>query len=398
MWLLEFVKFVDTINKMKRLSQWKIGMSIVGACIVIGSYFYSNFLAEEISQREKKTMQEWVAAQKVIANAFAGDDLSLSTEIIAEQKNIPVIETDEKDSIMSFLNFDSMKVAGNKNFLINHLKQDKLNGRFITTYLSEDRKKFNRYYYGESNLLNQVRYFPVLQLLIVVIFSVIMIVWLNNRHRSIQNQLWASLAKETAHQLGTPISALSGWSLLLNEGTSPANVLPEMDKDINRLKLIADRFGMIGGVPKKSETDIVQLVFHAVDYMKKRASEKVSIRINQFPDHPVMLELAKSLVEWVIENLLKNALDAMDGNGEIILDVYENEKEVLIDVTDSGKGISPALQKEIFTPGYTTKKRGWGLGLTLAKRIVEEYHKGSLMVKGSELGKGSTFRISFMKG
>ncbi len=343
-------------------------------------------------------MQEWVAAQKVVANAFAGDDLSLSTEIIAEQKNIPVIETDEKDSIMSFLNFDSMKVARNKNYLINHLKQDKLNGRFITTYLSEDRKKFNRYYYGESDLLNQVRYFPVLQLLIVVIFSIIMIIWLNNRHRSIQNQLWASLAKETAHQLGTPISALSGWSLLLSEGTNPANVVPEMDKDINRLKLIADRFGMIGGVPKKSETDIVQLVFHSVDYMRKRASEKVSIQINRFPDHPVKLELAKALVEWVIENLLKNALDAMDGHGEIFLDVYETEKEVLIDVTDSGKGISPSVQKEIFSPGFTTKKRGWGLGLTLAKRIVEEYHHGSLIVKSSELGKGSTFRISFMKG
>jgi signal transduction histidine kinase len=246
--------------------------------------------------------------------------------------------------------------------------------------------------------LNQVRYFPVLQLLIVVIFSIIMIIWLNNRHRSIQNQLWASLAKETAHQLGTPISALSGWSLLLSEGTNPANVVPEMDKDINRLKLIADRFGMIGGVPKKSETDIVQLVFHSVDYMRKRASEKVSIQINRFPDHPVKLELAKALVEWVIENLLKNALDAMDGHGEIILDVYETEKEVLIDVTDSGKGISPSVQKEIFSPGFTTKKRGWGLGLTLAKRIVEEYHHGSLIVKSSELGKGSTFRISFMKG
>ena len=174
--------------------------------------------------------------------------------------------------------------------------------------------------------------------------------------------------------------------------------MPEIDKDINRLKLIADRFGMIGGVPKKSETDIVQLVFHSVDYMKKRASEKVTIQINQYPDHPVRLQLAKALVEWVIENLLKNALDAMDGYGEIILDVYESEKEVLIDVTDSGKGISPSVQKEIFTPGFTTKKRGWGLGLTLAKRIVEEYHNGSLIVKSSELGKGTTFRISFIKG
>lgn len=382
---------------MKRLSQWKFGMSIVGACIVIGSYFYSNFLAEEISKRERKTMQEWVAAQKVVANAFAGDDLSLSTEIIAEQKNIPVIETDEKDSIMSFLNFDSLKIARDKNFLIRHLEQDKLNGRFITTYLSEDRKKFNRYYYGESDLLNQVRYFPVLQLLIVIIFSIIMMVWLNNRHRSIQNQLWASLAKETAHQLGTPISALSGWLLLLREGASASSVLPEMDKDVNRLKLIAERFGMIGGVPKKTETDIIELVFHAVDYMKKRASEKISIRINQFPDHPVKLNLASALVEWVIENILKNALDAMDGHGEIILDITENEKEVNIDVSDSGRGISPSLQKDIFSPGFTTKIRGWGLGLTLAKRIVEEYHKGSLVVKSSELGKGTTFRISFEK-
>ena len=398
MWLIEFVKFVNTSHKMKSLSQWKIGMSIIGACIVIGSYFYSNFLAEEISKREKKTMQEWVAAQKVVANAFAGEDLSLSTEIIAEQKNIPVIETDEKDSIMSFLNFDSLKVAGDKNYLIRHLQQDKMNGRFITTYFSEDRRKFNRYYYGESNLLNQVRYFPVLQLLIVLIFSIIMMVWLNNRHKSIQNQLWASLAKETAHQLGTPISALSGWSLLLREGTTPTSLVPEMEKDINRLKLIADRFGMIGGIPKKTETDIIELVFHSVDYMKKRASEKVSIQINRFPDHPVKLMLAKALVEWVIENVLKNALDAMNGHGEIFLDVFETEKEVYIDVTDTGKGITPAVQKEIFSPGFTTKKRGWGLGLTLAKRIVEEYHDGSLIVKSSELGKGSTFRISFIKG
>lgn len=397
MWLEENLKFAAINHKMKRLSQWKLGMSIIGACIVVGSYFYSHFLAEEISSRERKTMQEWVAAQKVVANAFSGDDLSLSTEIIAEQKNIPVIETDENDSIMSFLNFDSLKVSKNKNYLIKHLQKNKLKGRYITTYLSEDRKKFNRYYYGESDLLNQVRYFPVLQLLIVVIFSIITMVWLSNRHKSIQNQLWASLAKETAHQLGTPISALSGWSLLLREGKNTISVLPEIEKDINRLKLIADRFGMIGGIPKKTETDIMELVFRTVDYMKKRASEKIAIEIQHFPNHPVKLKLAVSLVEWVVENILKNALDAMDGQGEITFNISETEKEVIIDITDSGRGINPSIQKEIFSPGFTTKKRGWGLGLTLSKRIIEEYHQGNLTVKSSELGKGTTFRILFLR-
>ena len=372
-------------------------MSVIGTCIVIGSYFYSNFLAEEISQREKKTMQEWVAAQKVVANAFAGDDLSLSAEIIAEQKNIPVIETDEKDSIMSYLNFDSLKVAKNKNYLGDKLNQYKSQSRFITTYLSEDQKTFNRYYYGESALLLQVRYFPVIQLLIVVIFSIIMLIWLSNRHRSIQNQLWASLAKETAHQLGTPISALSGWSLLLQEGKENSTVLPEMAKDIDRLKLIADRFSMIGGVPKKTETDIVALVFHSVDYIKRRASEKIIITINHYPEHPVHLMLAKELVEWVIENILKNALDAMEGIGKIQIDIITSDAEVFVDISDTGKGISSVIQKEIFNPGFTTKKRGWGLGLTLAKRIVEEYHQGQLLVRNSELGKGSTFRVVFKR-
>lgn len=382
---------------MNKLSYWKIGMSVIGTCIVIGSYFYSNFLAEEISQREKKTMQEWVAAQKVVANAFDGDDLSLSAEIIAEQKNIPVIETDEKDSIMSYLNFDSLKVANNKNYLGDKLNQYKSQSRFITTYLSEDQKTFNRYYYGESALLLQVRYFPVIQLLIVVIFSIIMLIWLSNRHRSIQNQLWASLAKETAHQLGTPISALSGWSLLLQEGKENSTVLPEMAKDIDRLKLIADRFSMIGGVPKKTETDIVALVFHSVDYIKRRASEKIIITINHYPEHPVHLMLAKELVEWVIENILKNALDAMEGIGKIQIDIITSEAEVFVDISDTGKGISSVIQKEIFNPGFTTKKRGWGLGLTLAKRIVEEYHQGQLLVRNSELGKGSTFRVVFKR-
>ena len=382
---------------MRTYSFWKIAIFVVGIGIVIGSYFYSNFLAEEISKREEKTMQEWVAAQKMIANAYPGDDLTLSAEIIAEQKNIPVIETDEKDSIMSYLNVDAEKSVRDENYLVDRLQQFKEKGSYITTYLSEDRKKFNRYYYGESLLLKQVRYFPMIQLLIVVIFSIIILTWLSNRHKSIQNQLWASLAKETAHQLGTPISALAGWNVLLQEGKEPGMVLPEMEKDIDRLKLIADRFGMIGGVPKKTETDIVSLVFHAVDYIKKRASEKISIQIVNHPAHPISLFLSAALIEWVIENILKNALDAMEGVGMITIEIIEQAEEVHVDITDTGKGMSAALQNEIFNPGFTTKKRGWGLGLTLARRIVQEYHNGKLTVKNSELGKGTTFRLAFMK-
>ncbi|MEY3349783.1 MAG: sensor histidine kinase [Bacteroidota bacterium] len=382
---------------MNRYSFWKLVIFIGGIGIVIASYFYSNFLAEEISRREEKTMQEWVAAQKMIANAYPGDDLTLSAEIIAEQKNIPVIETDEKDSIMSYLNIDADRVLNNDAYLKDRLQQFKGKERYITTYLSEDRKKFNRYYYGESLLLMQVRYFPMVQLMIVVVFSIIILTWLSNRHRSIQNQLWASLAKETAHQLGTPISALAGWNLLLQEGKAPATVLSEMTKDIDRLKLIADRFGMIGGVPKKSETDLVELVFHAADYMKKRASEKISIQIINYPAHPVKILLSHALIEWVIENILKNALDAMDGVGLITIEIIETAEEVLVDISDSGKGISASIQNEIFNPGFTTKKRGWGLGLTLARRIVQEYHNGRLTVKNSEIGKGTTFRIAFVK-
>jgi signal transduction histidine kinase len=382
---------------MNKLSYWKGGLSIIGAAIVIGSFFYSNFLAEEISQREKKIVQEWVAAQKVVANAFAGEDLSISSIIIAEQKTIPVIETDEKDSVMSFINLDSNRVISDKEFLAERLRQFKSQNHFITTYLTEDGKKFNRYYYGESTLLKQVRYFPMVQLLMVIIFFITVLILINNRHKSVQNQLWASLAKETAHQLGTPISALSGWSMLLQEGKDPSSVLPEMEKDIDRLRLIAERFGMIGGIPKKTETDIVALVFHAVDYVRKRAAEKINIQVVQYPDHPVQLYVAHALIEWVLENILKNALDAMDGLGEIKVDIIETEREVFIDITDSGKGMSYSLQKEIFNPGVTTKKRGWGLGLTLSKRVVEEYHQGHLTIKNSEPGKGTTFRMALLK-
>lgn len=380
-----------------RLNASKTWMAVVAIAIVIGTFFYSDYLANKISKREADRMREWAAAQQQIANSDIGDDLSLASTIVAEQATIPVIETNERDSIMSFLNFDSSTVQHDPAYLNRKVQEFKANGRSIKTYFGSDLSQYNIYYYGESTLLKQVRYFPLIQLLIVLLFVITIIRLIQIRNRSMQNQLWAGLAKETAHQLGTPISALSGWTALLREQADPQKIVPEMDKDIGRLKLISERFSMIGGVPKKEKVDLLELVEHVVDYIRKRAPEKVQFILRTTPAQPIQLELAPPLIEWVIENILKNALDALEETGSIYIDVVEEKEQVHIDLTDTGKGIEPELQHELFEPGVSTKKRGWGLGLTLAKRIVEQYHSGKLLLKQSTPGKGSTFRISLSK-
>lgn len=372
-------------------------MSIIAIAIVICTFFYSDYLSSRIAEREKRQMEAWVSAQQIIANAEIGEDLTLASVIIAEQKTIPVIEANEQDSIMGYLNLDSTNAIQIPGYLLSKLNAYKKEGRFIKTYIDADQKKFNTYYYGESSLLRQVRYFPLLQLLIVVLFTAMMIVSINNRNKSIQNQLWAGMAKETAHQLGTPISALSGWTTILKEGAAQQDILPEMEKDIDRLKLISERFSMIGGTPKKEKVILQDIITHVLNYIKKRASEQVKFIFETYPDQPVVLNLSPELIEWVIENICKNGLDAMDGAGTITVSIQETETEIQIDIADTGRGIPSSLQDEIFNPGVSTKKRGWGLGLTLAKRIIEEYHGGKLSILQSTLGKGSTFRIAFKK-
>ena len=382
---------------MAKSNTWKLIMSLVAVTIVIGTFFYSNYLSELISAREKRQMEEWVTAQRIIANSAIGEDIQLASIIIAEQTTIPVIEANEADSIMGFLNFDSSRAIKNPNYLKSKLIDYKAQERFIKTYIDVDEQKFNIYYYGESSLLMQVRYFPILQLLIVILFTTMMIVSINNRNRSIQNQLWAGLAKETAHQLGTPISALSGWITILKEGEKQEDVIPEIEKDIERLKRISERFSMIGGSPKKELVDLQELVNHVISYIKKRASEKVQFIVENKTPSRVEIKLAAELIEWVIENICKNGLDALEGAGSITVSIHETMQEVHLDIADTGKGIPASLENEIFNPGFSTKKRGWGVGLTLAKRIVEEYHNGKLFILQSTPGKGTTFRIVFKK-
>jgi len=381
---------------MRNAGVWKFILAILAILIVVGTFFYSNQLADKISEREKLMMNSWVTAQRSIAYASAEDDLSLASSIVADQKSIPIIETDEKDQIISTLNLDSAKALKDSGYLKDKLFEFKSKGNQITTFFGIDSLRYNRYYYGESLLLQQIRYFPLIQLLIVLIFTVMMLRFINTRHRSLQDRLWAGLAKETAHQLGTPVSALEGWTALLKEEGDIEMISQEMSKDIERLKLITDRFSMIGGEIKKESENLSSLVGKAVGYMRKRAPSSVVIHFLN-SEKLIPVKVSSALLEWVIENILKNALDAMNEKGKIEICIGEEAGLAWIEIRDEGKGIPLGQQREIFNPGVTTKKRGWGLGLTLSKRIVEEYHSGALFVKESTVGAGTTFRIELKK-
>jgi signal transduction histidine kinase len=249
------------------------------------------------------------------------------------------------------------------------------------------------FYYGDSDLLNQVKYYPLIQLAIVGLFIFITLQSLRTRHRAQQNQVWAGMAKETAHQLGTPVSSLEAWVEMLKEDPDQQKLARELGKDVSRLRLVSDRFGKIGSKPQLELMDITPIIDGVVEYMRGRSSDKVQIRFEPGMDKNVRVPISATLFEWVIENLIRNALDALDGVGAIDVSMSYASGQVFVDVSDTGKGIAVAHQKKIFEPGFSTKKRGWGLGLSLAKRIVEQYHGGQLVLASSELGKGTRFRI-----
>ena len=260
-----------------------------------------------------------------------------------------------------------------------------------------DSTQRNLYYYGESLLLKEVRYYPIVQLFIIGLFIAITLLALRSNYRSVQNQVWAGMAKETAHQLGTPVSSLEGWVEMLKQNPANEKIVKELEKDVSRLQLISDRFGKIGSSPQLDEKNIISQVITMVDYMKKRATGKVNFIINTHGEKEIIANISEPLFDWVLENLLKNALDAMDGKGNIEVSILRIDGNVQIDVSDTGKGIARQNYNTVFKPGFTTKKRGWGLGLSLSKRIIEQFHKGEIFVKNSEPGKGTTFRIVLKK-
>lgn len=379
------------------LFNWRTGLSIIAIAIVSGTIFYSQFLAKQIAREERQKVAQWVEAGKLLMNDTTGMSDKLVSIIITENRTIPIIETDENNHITQYINLDSASIAADSNYVSNRLREFSKQNEPIVWVDPRDSTRTNHYYYGHTSLLNQVRYYPLVQLLIVSLFIIITLTALTTSFKSSQNLVWAGMAKETAHQLGTPLTSLQGWVEMLKDNPDNEKIIAEMDKDVNRLKLVSDRFGKIGSTPHLEAYNIVLQVSNMIDYMRKRAPGKVQFALDTGGVQEITARISPPLFDWVIENLLKNALDAMEGKGSIAVQIKEDDKTVWIDVTDSGKGIARQNIHRVFKPGFTTKKRGWGLGLSLSRRIIVQYHKGQLFVKQSELNKGTTFRIVLKK-
>lgn len=382
----------------KQWFNWRTILTLFAISIVSGTIFYSNYLSRKIAAEETKKIATWVEAQRTMIYSSDQASLNLAIRISTENDDIPIIETDEKDSITnSYRNLDSGEVKSDENYLQKKLKDFKQLHQPIVLPISEKPYAANRYYYGESRLQKEVRYYPIIQLIIVALFIIITVIAQRSRYQNTQNQVWAGLAKETAHQLGTPVTSLEGWVEVLRDIPGNEKLVPDIEKDVDRLKLISDRFGKIGSTPRLEKHNLVEQINSMVEYIKKRASGKVHFFFDTNGKTEIIGNISPPLFDWVIENLLKNALDAMEGKGNIDVKLKEEETTIIIDVMDNGKGISKQNIQKVFKPGFTTKKRGWGLGLTLTQRIVEQYHKGQIFVKNSVPGKGTTFRIVLNK-
>lgn len=387
---------MDWTDKIRRV---KIVFVLTAILVAVSSLFVSKTLTDNLKREEHGRMEVWAEAMKSLSKADGNTDLSLVLKVLNENDYIPVILLDRRGNVTDYRNVSLRGV--NRADSLRDARQLALNwiaeGHVIRVTIDNVDNSYINVCYDESLILKRLTIFPFVQLAVVVIFVVLAVFALLASKRAEQNRVWAGLSKETAHQLGTPISSLMAWVEVLKEEYPDDALIPELDKDVSRLRLISDRFSKIGSKPELAIVSLQEVLAHVVDYIDRRTSHNVVIRC-QLPDHDVMVNINAALFEWVIENLCKNAVDAMNGGpGTISIAVMETGQKVAIDVADTGKGISKKNLKTVFKPGFTTKKRGWGLGLSLAKRIIEEYHKGRIFVKSSEVGVGTTFRIELGK-
>ena len=368
-----------------RIRQVKIWLVAAAVMIAGASLYVSHQLVNDLKQEERTKMDLWAKAMNFVQEADGETDLSLALAFIEGNTTIPVIVTDKEGRVQEYRNIeDSLGVA-------DYARRMRQAGDTISISLGAG--DYLLVCYDESTLLKRLTQYPYWQLGIVMIFVMVAIFALLSSKRAEQNKVWVGLSKETAHQLGTPISSLMAWTEMLKESYPEDELIPEMEQDVRRLERIAERFSKIGSLPEPVDTCMQEVLDHVIAYMDKRTSQKVTIR-GHYPNHDVVVKINPSLFEWVIENLCKNAVDAMEGqSGRIDLWLLEEDDVVAVEVADTGKGIRKKNVKNVFRPGFTTKKRGWGLGLSLAKRIVEEYHHGHIFVKQSEVGRGTTFRI-----
>ncbi len=375
--LLYCMQWTDQIRRIK------IILVVAAVLIAVASLLISHFLVRDLSNEEHHRMEVWAQALHALNAADETTDLSLVVSVMEGNNTIPVIVMNDEGEITDYRNIeDTTRIESYARRMIRSGDTIHVDGQIVC--------------YDESIMLKRLSAWPYIQLGIVLVFVVVAIFALLSSKRAEQNKVWVGLSKETAHQLGTPVSSLMAWVEMLKEQYPEDDLLPEMDKDVKRLQLIAERFSKIGSLPEPVESSMNEVLEHVVDYMDRRTSNQVQM-VKNFPNHDVIVKMNASLFEWVVENLCKNAVDAMEGKGTIMLTLTDDEQSVTIDVQDTGKGIKKKDINNVFTPGFTTKKRGWGLGLSLAKRIVEEYHKGRIFVKQSEIGKGTTFRIEMQK-
>lgn len=379
-----------------RIRQTKIILVVVATIIVVASLAVSRMLTRDLEVEERHKMEIWAEAMRTLNLADENTDLNLVLRVINDNNSIPVVVLDAKGHVQSARN---VNVQGQSDAdsvkKVNAMAQQLLaEGRFVRISLNDASKNEYIYVcYADSLMLQRLAIYPYVQLGIGLIFVLVALMALRTSKRAEQNKVWVGLSKETAHQLGTPISSLMAWTEVLKETHPDDDLIPEMEKDIKRLQLIADRFSKIGSLPEPVPASLNEVMAHAIDYIDKRTPKRINL-VTQFPNEDIILNLNASLFEWVIENLCKNAVDAIgEQPGTITLSMQKTAQKVVIEISDTGKGIRKKDIGNVFRPGFTTKKRGWGLGLSLAKRIVEEYHRGKIMVKSSEVGVGTTFLI-----
>lgn len=358
--------------------------------IILSLVFWNTFLLfNQLKENERNKMKIWAAAQQKLSSTETSKDIDLILSIIQSNNTTPMIVYSHPDDVYSSNNIDSTRVDNPEKI---KLLVTKFSEEYQPIEIKNKDKLFQTIYYGNSPIITKLKYYPVVLLIIIgLIISTLYYIFETSRSAE-QNRLWAGMAKETAHQIGTPLSSLLGWTEILKSENVNPEYLKEMSKDIVRLEIIADRFSKVGSIPDLAPLDIVEETKQSFDYLKNRSSKLIEFSIAT-PDTPIMVNVNKQLYSWTIENLVKNGIDAMKGRGSIHLSMEQSSKNVHIKVTDTGKGLSKKHFKQIFKPGYTTKKRGWGLGLSLAKRIIEEYHKGKIKVCNSTLGEGTTMEI-----
>ena len=374
----------------------KLWLVVAAVVIAVTSLLVSHYLVRDLQREERAKMEMWAQAMRALSEADENTDLSLVMAVIEENHTIPIVVLDVDGNIADYRNTDIPSSADTIAFLAAYGRRLQEAGNSIRIDF-DDSDYYQLVCYDESTMLKRLTQWPYVQLGIVMIFVVVAIFALLSSKRAEQNKVWVGLSKETAHQLSTPISSLMAWVEVLKESYPDDDLIPEMEQDVRRLERIAERFSKIGSLPEPVDASMNEVLDHVIAYMDKRTSQKVRIT-GHYPTEPVIVRMNASLFEWVIENLCKNAVDAMEGGqGKIDLWLLEEGDTVAVEVVDTGKGIRSRDIKNVFRPGFTTKKRGWGLGLSLAKRIVEEYHKGHIYVKSSEVGRGTTFRIELKR-